>query len=77
MQKSANQMHTIWRLQNPMGKKEKVILENSFFYSNFDNCPFTWNFCFGKLMEKIEKIQERCLQMLPTLAIEIFRTLND
>ena len=56
MQKAANQMYTIWRLQNPLGKKEKVILENSFFYSNFDNCLFTWNFCFGKLMEKIEKI---------------------
>ena len=34
--KAANQIHAICRLQNPINKKEKVILKNSFVYSNFN-----------------------------------------
>ena len=47
-----------------MGFKEKEILLNSFVYSNFDYCPIVWHFCSAKLVEKMEKIQERALRIL-------------
>ena len=47
-----------------MGFKEKEILLNSFVYSNFDYCPIVWHFCSAKLVEKMEKIQERDLRIL-------------
>ena len=47
-----------------MGFKEKEILLNSLFYSNFNYCPLVWNFCLSKSLNKIEKIQERALRLL-------------
>ena len=37
---------------------------NSFVYSNFNYCPIVWHFCSAKLVEKMEKIQERDLRIL-------------
>ena len=47
-----------------MGFKEKEILLNSFVYSNFNYCPIVWHFWSAKLVEKMEKIQERALRIL-------------
>ena len=90
------------RLKNQMAKKEKQILISSFVYSDFNYWPLIWHFYSKILMQKIEKVQERCLRIilgdnesnydalvnksgkstievkrLRTLAIEIWKTLNN
>ena len=100
--KAANQLNALCRIHNHMGKKEKEVIINSFIYSNFNYCPLVWHFCSKRALNKIEKIQERCLRLvlndytsnyeellqksgnttmeirrLRTLAIEIFKTLNN
>ena len=47
-----------------MGFKEKEILLNSFFHSNFNYCPIVWQLCSAKSVKKIEEIQERALRIL-------------
>ena len=64
MKKTSNKLRAICKLQNQMGKKEKEVLIKSFVNSNFNYCPPFWYFGSKKLMRKIEKIQERCLQII-------------
>ena len=54
--KAANQLRPICRLQNQMGKKEKIVI-NSCVHSNLNYCPLVWHFCSKKSMRKIEKNQ--------------------
>ena len=39
-----NQLNALTRLKSFLGLKERVVLVNSFIYSNFDNCPLVWMF---------------------------------
>ena len=62
--KASNQLNAVGRIQKSMGFKEKVVLLNSFVYSNFNYYPLVWHFCSSKYLYKIEKIQERAVRLL-------------
>ena len=62
--KGSNQLKAIGRIQKYMGFKEKEVLLNSFFLSNFNYFPLALLFCTSKSLKKIEKIQERTLRIL-------------
>ena len=47
-----------------MGSKEKDIILNSFFYTNYNYCFLVWNFCPAKSLRKIEKIEESGLKII-------------
>ena len=47
-----------------MGKPEKVAIENSFIYTNFNYCLLVWHFSTCELIRKIEKIQKRFLRIV-------------
>ena len=70
--KASNQLNAIGRIQKYMDFKEKEVLLNSFFLSNFNYCPFVWHFCSSKSVMKIEKIQERALRMLYNDSTNLF-----
>ena len=48
VKKASNQLNVICRIQKFMDFKEKEILLNSSFYSNFNYCPLVWHFCSEK-----------------------------
>ena len=47
-----------------MSFDERLILMNSFIFSNFNYCPLIWHFTSSISTNKIEKIQERALKYL-------------
>ena len=47
-----------------LGRKERVVLVNSFIYSNFDYCPLAWMFSHKKSLNKIEGLHKRALRFL-------------
>ena len=60
--KAAMQLNALSRLKKYMGKSEKEVIINSFILSNFNYCPFMWNFSSCKSIRKIEKIQNTALE---------------
>ena len=62
--KATIQLNAICRLAKLMGNKEKIAMINSFVYSNFNYCPLVWHFCSCESLQKIEKIQKRCLRLV-------------
>ena len=55
MQNASNQFYVISRIRKFMGIKEKEILSNSFYYSNFNYCSLLEPFWLAKSLIKIEK----------------------
>ena len=45
-------------------KEQNEAVINRFIFSNFSYCPLVWNFCPCKSLQKIEKIQLRCLKII-------------
>ena len=63
--KAAMQLNAISRLAKFMGNKEKIVMISSFVYSNFNYCLLVWHFCCScESLQKIEKIQKRCLRLV-------------
>ena len=50
---AGNQLNALTRLKSFSGLKERVVLVNSFIYSNFDYCPLVWMFSHKKTLNKI------------------------
>ena len=46
---AGNQLNALTRLKLFLGRKERVLLVNSFIYSNFDYCPLAWMFSHKKV----------------------------
>ena len=44
--------------------EEKIILVQSFIFSNFEYCPLVWYFSSSKSLQNIEKLHERALRFL-------------
>ena len=65
LSKSAgNQLNALTRLKSFLGLKERVVLVNSFIYSNFDYCPLVWMFSHKKSLNKTEILHKRALRFL-------------
>ena len=47
-----------------MENKEKIAIINGSVYSNFNNCPLFWHFCWYESSQKIEKIPKRYLRLV-------------
>ena len=56
------QLNALGRLQQYMGKPEKVAIVKSFIYANFNYCPLVWHLC--QSIRIIDKIQKRCLRIV-------------
>ena len=61
---AGNQLNALTRLKSFLGLKERVILVNSFIYSNFDYCSLVWMFSHKKSLNKIESLHKRALRFL-------------
>ena len=59
---AGNQLNTSTRLKSFLGLKERVVLFNSFIYSNFDYCPLVWIFSHKKSSNKIESLHKQALR---------------
>ena len=59
---AGNQLNALTRLKLFLGRKERVLLVNSFIYSNFDYCPLAWMFSNKKSLNKIEGLHKRALR---------------
>ena len=56
---AGNQLNALTRLKSFLGLKERVVLVNSFIYSNFDYCPLVWMFSHeSSLNNKIESLHK-------------------
>ena len=62
--KKANQkLNALFRVSNFMTVEKLNLLVNSFIRSQFSYCPLIWMFCNRTSMQKINRIQERCLRL--------------
>ena len=61
---NGNQLNALTRLKSFLGLKERLVLVNSFIYSNFDHCPLVWRFSHKKLLNKTETLHKRALRFL-------------
>ena len=61
---AGNQLNALTRLKSFLGLKERVVLVNSFIYSNFDYCPLVWMFSHKKSLNKTESLHKRALRFL-------------
>ena len=50
---AGNQLNVLTRLKSFLGLKERVLLVNSFIYSNFDYYPLVWMFPHKKSLNEI------------------------
>ena len=50
---AGNQLNALTRLKSFLGLKERVLLVNSFIYSNFDYYPLVWMFPHKKSLNEI------------------------
>ena len=62
--KAARQLNALARISKYLDPKSKSIIYKSFIRSNFEYCPLVWHFCGKTNNNKLEKIQERSLQIL-------------
>ena len=61
---AANQLNALIRLRKFVGFKEKKVLVNSYFYSNFNCCPLVWMFSHATSLKKVEALQKMALRFL-------------
>ena len=74
--KTANQkLNALFRVSANMNSDKCTLLINSFIESHFSYCPLIWMFCNKKSMKKVNKIQERYLQLM-TNNVEVYKCLN-
>ena len=53
--KASRQLSVLTRFKSVFGKKEKMLMYNTFILSCFNFCPVVWHFCGKMLTRKIEK----------------------
>ena len=63
-QKASHKLNSFARLAPYMGTTKKRILTNAFFKSQFNYCPLVWMCCNRSFITKINRLHERCLQMV-------------
>ena len=61
---NGNQLNALARLKPFLCLKERVVLVNSFIYSNFDYFPLVWMFSHKKPLNKTETLHKRALRFL-------------
>ena len=69
--KVSNQLTAMGWIQKYIGFKEKEMLLNSFFLSNFNYCSLVWHFCSSKSLEKIQKCKSKYLEYYVTTPLVI------
>ena len=57
-------MNCLYRYKKYLSSSAKKLALNSYIYSNFSYCPIAWHLSSAKSKNKIEKIQQRALQLL-------------
>ena len=88
---ASNQLNALVR-ERYLGHGERLVLVNSFIYSNFNYCSLVWMFSSKRSLNKIENLQTQALRYellleksgKPTmnlarerlLCIEVYKTLN-
>ena len=60
--KAGRQLSVLKRLSNVLDEGAKMLLYNTFIFSNFNYCCMIWQFCSIHSSKKIEKIQLRSLR---------------
>ena len=73
--KAGGQLNTLMRLNKYLSTDSKRLAVNSFTLSNFNYCPLVWNFASSKLINRVEKIQERALRIINNDNISSYSTL--
>ena len=63
-QKELQKLNAFARLALYMGTTKKHILLNAFFKSRFNYCPLVCMCCNRSLKTKINRVHERCLQIV-------------
>ena len=61
---ATNQLNALIRLKQFLSFEVKKVLDNSYFYSNFNYCPLVWMFSIAKSLNKIESLQRRAFRYL-------------
>ena len=61
--KAARQRNASTIISKYLDPKSKRIIYNIFIRSNFDYCPLVWHSCWETNDNKLEKVQERSLQI--------------
>ena len=61
--KAARQRNASTRISKYLDPKSKRIIYNIFIRSNFDYCPLAWHSCWKTDDNKLEKVQERSLEI--------------
>ena len=59
---AAIQLNALIRLRKFLGLEEKMVLINSYFYSNFNYCPLVWMFSQANSLKKVETLQIRAFR---------------
>ena len=59
---AGNQLHALIRLRMFLNLEEKKTLINTYFYSNFNYCPFVLMFSSAESLNKVESLQKRALR---------------
>ena len=62
--KASRKMHALARVTPFMNLPKKRILLNAFFKSQFNYCPLVWMFHSRTMNNKINKLHERCPQII-------------
>ena len=62
--KARAKLKALARIAPFMNIKKKKVLMKAFFMAQFSYCPLTWMFHSRKLNNKINKLHERCLQIV-------------
>ena len=62
--KTNQKLNALFRVSSFMSVDKLSLLINSFIRSQFSYCPLIWMFCNRTSMNKINRIQERCLRLV-------------
>ncbi len=62
--KAGKQLCVLRRLSSTLDQECKLLIYNTFIFSNFNYCSSIWHFCNVTCSKKIEKIQERALRYI-------------
>ena len=54
------------RLSKTLTEEGKLLLYNTFIFSNFNYCSIIWHYCSMHCLSKIEKVQKRSLRCIYT-----------
>ena len=61
------------RINKFMSIQQRILIINSFIFSQFGYCPLVWMFCSRHLNNKINRIHYRALKMIYDDVIELYK----